>query len=92
MNHQAAPASANAGWDPWRIRARLHALKITIVSIAKPLGVTPEAVTMVVHNHRRTPYIRQAVADAMGVKVTEVWPECAGWNMEWRRAPKRKAS
>lgn len=92
MTRQATPASANVGWTPNQIRARMVLLGITVVSVAKPLLVCPEAVTMVIHNKRRSPYIRQAIADAIGVPVTEIWPECAGWNMNWRRAPKRKAS
>lgn len=42
--------------------------------IAKDLGVTETWVSLVLNGRRRSPRVRQAFADALGMNVEELWP------------------
>jgi lambda repressor-like predicted transcriptional regulator len=57
------------------IRAELVRNNITIKSIAQGLGIAHPGVSQVISGLRKTKRIRQAIADAIGKPVTELWPE-----------------
>ncbi len=93
MTRQSSSASAVKGtWSPSDIRAELVRRRITITSIAKELHVGHQAICAVIIGRCRTPYIRQRIADAIGVEVTTIWPDTAGCDMTRRYAPKRQVS
>lgn len=57
------------------IRAELVRRNITVTSIAKKTGVSTPAVSQVIYSVRGTHRIRQAIAEAIGRPVSEVFPE-----------------
>lgn len=59
------------------IKARLILRGITMTEIARSLNVTHAAVSRVISGRDATPRIRQAVAQAIGVPVEEIWPDMA---------------
>ncbi len=60
--------------EPNEIRAAMVLARVTITSIAKKLGVAPQWVHAVITGKRPTPRIRQAIAEAIGKPVDEIWP------------------
>ena len=60
--------------QPHEIRAALVLARVTITSIARDLGVKPPTVHAVITGKRPTPRIRQAIAEAIGRPVEEVFP------------------
>lgn len=63
------------GMKPNEIRAEMVRRKITVVSIAKSLGVKQPTVSQVIYGIRPTRRIRQAIADSICRKIDEIWPE-----------------
>ena len=57
------------------IRSKLLAKGISLTNIATQLGVAVSSVSQVVHNKAISHRIRQAIADAIGVSVSELWPD-----------------
>lgn len=57
------------------IKAALAAKGITQTQIARMLKVKPPTVHNVISGKRRNPRIRQAIALAIGCRVSELWPE-----------------
>lgn len=43
--------------------------------IAKTLGVTRSCISIVINGHQQSRRVKQAVANALGAKVTDLWPE-----------------
>jgi len=66
----------NQGLSPNEIRAELIRKGIKIKDIAKQVGVTPEAVSMVISN--KSSYkgykVRPFIAKAIGKPVNYIWP------------------
>ncbi len=62
-------------WPPKKIRARLVEKGITMAAIARKLGVSITFVWQVVNGIRPTPYVRQAIAEAIGADYEKVWGE-----------------
>lgn len=56
------------------IRAEMVRRKITVVSIAKKLGIAQPSVSQVISRKKHTSYVRQAIADAIELPVEEVFP------------------
>ncbi len=48
---------------------------ITGVDIARKLGVSPTTVYIVIGGYGKSERIRRAIANALGMKVEELWPE-----------------
>jgi predicted transcriptional regulator len=60
---------------PNEIRAELVLRKITLVSIAKKLGIAVPSVSQVLVRKRTTAYVREAIAEAINKPVSEVFPD-----------------
>ncbi len=58
-----------------RIKALLILQGKKQVEIARKLRITRSAVSRVVSGRSRSPRIRKAVADVLGMAVEELWPE-----------------
>lgn len=43
--------------------------------VARKLGVTDNWVYIVINGHRKSPRVQKAIADMLGMKVRELWPE-----------------
>lgn len=74
------------GWDPSKIRQALESAGFSPVSLAQARGLTPEAIRYAIHGTRRGLLARTIVADAIGVRVDEIWPDAL------RRPKLRRAS
>ena len=48
---------------------------VTPKSIGASSGLTPQAISLAVHGHRRGRLARLAIAEALGKDVTEIWPD-----------------
>ena len=60
---------------PEEIRIELIRAKTTMAKIAKTAKVTRAFVWQVVYGVRRTRRIREAIAQAVGKPIQELWPE-----------------
>jgi predicted transcriptional regulator len=60
---------------PQEIRARLIMKKVKQRQIAKRLGVTDGAVHQVIYGLETSRRIRQAIAEAIDLPESEVWPQ-----------------
>jgi lambda repressor-like predicted transcriptional regulator len=60
---------------PDEIRIELIRVKTTMAKIARAAKVTRNFVWQVVHGRRRTRRIREAIAQAVGKPIRELWPE-----------------
>lgn len=58
---------------PNEIRAALALKEIKIVDIARRISVARPSVSQVVSGNKRTPHIRQAIAETIGRPVDEVF-------------------
>ena len=58
-----------------RIKIQMIQNGVTIIEIASAIGVTPSAVHQVITGLRNTPRIRAAIAQAIGLPVSEIWPD-----------------
>ena len=56
------------------IKILMELLDVTQTSVAQKLGVTLPAVHSVIKGLRHNPRIRQAIADAVGRPVEQIWP------------------
>ena len=63
---------ANVGKN---IQLLLEEKGVSQASIAKMLGVKPPSVHNVITGRRATPRIRQAIALALGLSESELWPD-----------------
>jgi len=60
--------------DGYKIISLLKRQKINVKDIASNLGVSGPAVSMVIHGHYASRRISQAIADAIGRPLAEVFP------------------
>ena len=72
---------------PNEIRAEMMRRQISVTSIAKRLGMKQPTISQVIYGVRSTATIRQAIADAIGKEVTEIWPEKAEGRKKDTRPP-----
>ena len=42
--------------------------------IARKMGVTRAAIYLTIYGKRKSPRLRKAIADAIGVEVSDLWP------------------
>ncbi|MGH6763971.1 MAG: helix-turn-helix domain-containing protein [Phyllobacterium sp.] len=56
------------------IKRRLRARRITFVSIAQELGVSPVTVTRVSQGYRKSDRIQRSIAEKLGVSPEVLWP------------------
>ena len=61
--------------EGYQIRAAMLAKNISVTSIAKKLGIAVPNISQVIHGDKKTPRIRKAIADAVGIPISELWPE-----------------
>jgi predicted transcriptional regulator len=57
------------------IRAELVRRNISMVSVARSIGVSQPAVSQIISGKKTSSRIRQAIAKAIGKPVDEVFPE-----------------
>lgn len=55
------------------IKKALIDADIKQIDIARKLGITRQYVHVVIKGHRRTAYVRKAIAKAVGRRVDELW-------------------
>jgi lambda repressor-like predicted transcriptional regulator len=74
---------------PMSTQLKIQMLKrgVTQRSIAKSLGVTPEAVYQEFAGHRHTERIRKAISEAVGWSERRIWPSAHG-----RKPPAEKTT
>ncbi|MDR5695958.1 MAG: helix-turn-helix transcriptional regulator [Armatimonadota bacterium] len=60
---------------PEEIKARLILKGITQAEIARRLKVSRGAISQVISGRERNQRIRKAIARALGLKVSDIWPE-----------------
>ena len=76
---------------PIDIRILLMRAKKSQNSIAKELDITQSFVAQVILGIRKTQYVREAIAKAVGKRVEDLWPSCTKAS-EARSNHKRKAA
>jgi len=60
---------------PVEIKIELLRAGINQSQIAKKLSVTPTLVNQVIWGIRPAKYVREAIAEAIGKPIEEIWPE-----------------
>lgn len=68
-------APAQAGWSVWKIKAQLRERGINSVQIAAVSGLSHQGIRMTIRGLRCGIATRQAIAQALGVEVTTIWPD-----------------
>ena len=58
-----------------KIRRLMIDNEITAGDIAREVGCTRQNVNHIIGGRHRTPYVRQAIATALGVQVSDLWPD-----------------
>jgi len=58
-----------------KIRAKMINKGLTGAAIARKVGVDRTAISKTVHGKIKSFRLRKAIAEAIGVKVTDLWPE-----------------
>ncbi|WP_416358903.1 helix-turn-helix domain-containing protein [Brevundimonas aurantiaca] len=58
-----------------RIKSALSLKHISLSDIARSLAVTPSTVSIVSRGYRRSRRVEQAIADALGQRPEEIWPD-----------------
>lgn len=58
-----------------RIKSALSLKRISLSDIARSLAVTPSTVSIVSRGFRRSRRVEQAIADALGQRPEEIWPD-----------------
>lgn len=48
---------------------------LNVSKVARRLGIAPSYVSRVLHGHKRTLYVRRAIAAACGLRAEHIWPE-----------------
>jgi len=62
-------------WTTLEIKIAMLKAGVTPKSIGADSGLTPQAISHAVHQARSGQRARLAVAQALGVDVTEIWPD-----------------
>lgn len=68
--------------EPHEIRAELIRNRVKVIDIAKQCNVKHPNVCRVIANKRPTKHIREAIASAIKMTVSDVWPDEAGEGKE----------
>ncbi len=63
------------GWSPNWIRGELIKKGLDGAAIAAREGVTTQAISLVILGKRRSFRLRSAIAAALGIEVTKIWPD-----------------
>lgn len=58
-----------------RIKSALSLKRISLSDIARSLAVTPSTVSIVSRGFRRSRRVERAIADALGQRPEEIWPD-----------------
>lgn len=56
-----------------KIKALMVLKGVKSIDIATQTGVSPTWVSLVLNGHKKSKRIRQAIADALGIKVKDLW-------------------
>jgi lambda repressor-like predicted transcriptional regulator len=78
-----------SGWSPNQIKAALILADIEPSEIAKTSGMSHQAILAAVRGDRCGSRSRQAIANALGILVTTIWPDAL---LPMRERRLRKAS
>jgi transcriptional regulator with XRE-family HTH domain len=57
------------------IRSYMVKAGVTVLQIARQLGMRPPTVSQVIHGVRKNPRIREAIAAAINRPISELWPD-----------------
>lgn len=69
------PALALAGWSTRKLKAELRRHRVTARMIADRRGLTEQGVRLTIRGLRTGLTVRQAIAQELGVDVTQIWPD-----------------
>lgn len=72
MKHQ---TQKTANMNPGEIKVMLTRNEVTQAAIARAVGVTPTLVCDCIHGFATSRRVQQAIAEAIGKDIKEVWPE-----------------
>ena len=61
--------------DKRKIKAMMIERGIKQKDIAHALGVTPACISIVLNGHQNSKRVKTAIADALLVRVEDLWPE-----------------
>jgi lambda repressor-like predicted transcriptional regulator len=75
MKQNTSLQPASAAWTTLQIKEAMLKAGVTPTSIAADSGLTPQAISLAVHDRRRGRRARLAIAKALGKDVTEIWPD-----------------
>lgn len=56
------------------IRAEIIRNNSSTTNIAKKLGIKPQSVSQVISGRRKTKRVQQAIADAINMPASKIWP------------------
>jgi len=65
----------STGWNPRQIRVAMVMAGLDTASIAKAAGMSQPAISYAVRGLRQGLRARQAIADALKVSITTIWPD-----------------
>jgi Ner family transcriptional regulator len=60
---------------PYRLKQKLKKHGISQFDIARQLGLTRQAVNHVVLGRRKSQRVRKAIAEALGLQISDIWPD-----------------
>lgn len=80
---------ASEGWSPEQIVAAIKAAKLSNRAIAARHGMTPQAIGQTIHGVTQGRLARRAIAESLGLQVTDIWPDAL---LPLRERRLRKAS
>ena len=66
---------AKKAWSPRQIRAQLILRAMLPKDVGANVGLSQQAITATIRGDREGVKPRQAIADALGVPVTDIWPD-----------------
>lgn len=65
----------SGGWTSEQIVAAIKAARLSNRAIAELHGMTPQAIGQTIHGVTRGRLARRAIAESLGLQVTDIWPD-----------------
>lgn len=69
------PAQESGGWSVRKLKAQMRVHRVTAKLIAERHGLHHSTVRLTVRGLRQGLAVRQAIAQELGVAVTQIWPD-----------------
>lgn len=60
-------------YHPEEIKGQMRSKGVSISALSEELGVTPGAVSLVIHNRSKSERIREKIAQILGIPVADLW-------------------